>query len=192
MFHSKNRRPKEGGDRQVYDYAARRVSVGKPDYRRGKNRPDSRACCQLQNPRQADFRRKNESLSARRYYFEALKYYDIFYRIRSVKLIKAICPESPFAEKLNAREKRPEIFKFIIANHCPEIPKQIVQPPTDTPICTTLCGRQQPENQYPTNLFWHTANLGKYTQTQSYSQILQNKWVFGNCYIYCCAASGLS
>ena len=61
---------------------------------------------------------KNESLSARRYYFEALKYYDIFYRIRSVKLIKAICPESPFAKKINSEEKRPEIFEFIIAYHC--------------------------------------------------------------------------
>ena len=67
---------------------------------------------------------KNESLSARRYYFEALKYYDIFYRIRSVKLIKAICPESPFAEKINAEEKRPEIFKFIIAHHCLKSPNK--------------------------------------------------------------------
>ena len=67
---------------------------------------------------------KNESLSARRYYFEALKYYDIFYRIRSVKLIKAICPESPFAEKLNAEEKRPEIFEFIIAHHCLKSPNK--------------------------------------------------------------------
>lgn len=67
---------------------------------------------------------KNESLSARRYYFEALKYYDIFYRIRSVKLIKAICPESPFAGKLNAEEKRPEIFKFIIAHHCLKSPNK--------------------------------------------------------------------